>query len=246
MKLFQTVGAGTAFAAVVIGGMLIVSPRGQAENDSDDPRIQEGFAIAPVYLNLQGRDRNLVGLGSYLVNAVGDCNGCHTSGGPPNFNYLAGNNPYFLSQGPTKTDPAHYLAGGSDFFSALPFNVPPGTGYGNYVGPDIISRNLTPDKNGLPEGHTLADFTLILRTGVDMDKIHPTCTSSSPTPTPANCIPPPVDGSKLQIMPWPVFHNLSDNDIDAIYAYLSAIPCIDNKTSTPPAGAPNELRNKCF
>jgi hypothetical protein len=55
MKLFQTVGAGTAFAAAVIGGMMIVSPRGQADYDSDDPRIQEGFAIAPVYLNMQGR-----------------------------------------------------------------------------------------------------------------------------------------------------------------------------------------------
>jgi hypothetical protein len=38
---------------------------------------------------------------------------------------------------------------------------------------------------------------------------------------------------------------MSDRDIAAIYEYLSAIPCIDNTTSTPPAGAPNELRNDC-
>ena len=243
----KTAGAGVALALIVLTGMLISSPRGRAQAASDDEsRIQQGFAIAPVTLNLTGKNRDLVGMGSYLVNAVGDCDGCHTSGGPPNFNYLAGHNPYFLLQGPTRVDPDTYLAGGADFGPALPFNVPPGLGYGAYVGPDMITRNLTPDKNGLPEGgHSLADFMLILRTGVDLDKIHPTCTASSPTPTPANCIPPPVDGSRLQIMPWPVFHNLSDHDIVAIWTYLSAIPCIDNTTSTPPAGAPNELRNDC-
>jgi hypothetical protein len=26
-------------------------------------------------------------------------------------------------------------------------------------------------------------------------------------------------------MPWPVFHNLTDHQLDAIYEYLSAIPC---------------------
>jgi hypothetical protein len=46
-------------------------------------------------------------------------------------------------------------------------------------------------------------------------------------------------------MPWPVFHNMTDHQIEAIYEYLSAIPCIDNTTSTPPRGAPNELRNDC-
>ena len=54
-----------------------------------------------------------------------------------------------------------------------------------------------------------------------------------------------VDGDLLQIMPWPVYHNMTDHQIEAIYEYLSAIPCIDNRTSTPPAGAPNELRNDC-
>jgi hypothetical protein len=155
-------------------------------------------------------------------------------------------NPYFLVQGPKQTDPTQYLAGGTPFGTALPFNVGPGTTYGTYLGPTIVSRNLTPDKNGLPEGgHTLAQFMQILRTGVDMDNIHPTCTSPGPPITPANCIPPPVNGAVLQIMPWPDFQDMADSDIEAIYEYLSAIPCIDNTTSTPPAGAPNELRNDC-
>ena len=222
---------------------------GNANGAEEVARIQQGFAIAPVKLNLTGKSPtqvNLVGLGSYFVNAIGDCDGCHTSGGPPNFNYLGGYNPYFLNQKGSVIDPSTYLAGGADFGPAIPFTVPPGLGYGSYVGPDIITRNLTPDKNGLPEGgKTLAEFKAVLRTGIDADNIHPTCTSALPTPQPANCIPPPVDGSRLQIMPWPVFHNLSDHDIEAIYEYLSTIPCIDNMTSTPPAGAPNELRNDC-
>lgn len=261
--LTKTAAAGAALAAVVLTGTLISSSNSQAQDGSDDAsRVQQGFAISPVRLNLSGKNSTqvaLVGLGSYIVNASGDCNGCHTSGGPPNYNYLSGHNPYFLFQEPTQTDPSAYLAGGTDFGPAvLPSAViggyPPGSqppsyppaAYGTYAGPDIISRNLTPNKYGQPEGgHTLSQFMQILRTGIDFDNIHPTCAASSPTPTPANCIPPPVDGSRLQVMPWPGFHSLSDHDMEAVYEFLSAIPCIDNKTSMPPAGAPNELRNNC-
>jgi hypothetical protein len=45
----------------------------KADDDGDhDPRIRRGFEIAPVPLNLAGKNRELVGLGSYLVN-VFDC-----------------------------------------------------------------------------------------------------------------------------------------------------------------------------
>jgi mono/diheme cytochrome c family protein len=210
--------AGAALRLVLFMGTLIPSQRMRAQNQNgeggDDPRIAQGFAISPVPPNLKGKNPAQiaqVGLGSYLVNAIGDCNGCHTSGGPPNFNYLAGANPYFLNQGPAKVDPSTYLAGGTDFGPAIPFNVGAGTAYGNNVGPDIISRNLTP-------------VAAILRPR-------------------RSCIPPPVNGAVLEVMPWPTFHNMEDSDIEAIYEYLSTIPCID--TSTPPVGAPNELRNDC-
>ena len=36
------------------------------------------FSIAPVKLNLKDKDPELVGLGSYIVNAQGGCNDCHT------------------------------------------------------------------------------------------------------------------------------------------------------------------------
>ena len=135
----KTAGAGTGLALFGLAEILLMSPHGQAQDWSDDQsRIQQGFAIAPVPLNLNGKNSSqvaLVGLGSYLVNGANDCNFCHTSGGPPNFNFLSMHNPYFLNQGPKRTDPSQYLAGGAPFGTALPFNIPPGTAYGNYVGP---------------------------------------------------------------------------------------------------------------
>ena len=257
MKLPQfaikAAGVLSALAVIFLAGMLRNSPPVQAQDgqDTEATLIHIGFQIAPVPLNLEGKDQNLVGLGSFLVNAVGDCNGCHTGGGSPNFNYANGGNPYFGQ--PTKTDPTTYLEGGQDFGPAA-FPVPgvyPPAAYWNpvsgpYVGPDIISRNLTPDKTGRAEGgHTLAQFIQIMRTGIDFDHIHPTCTEPPADPTTATCIPPPVDGNLLQVMPWPILHNMTDHQLTAIYEYLSSIPCIDNTTVPPPAGAPNELRNDC-
>ena len=253
--------AAVVVAVVAIGvvGMLSSPLRLQAQDDSETSLIQQGFAIAPVPLNLAGKNRDLVGLGSYLVNAIGDCNGCHSSGAPPLFlyPYATGGNPYFNQ--PEKIDPSVYLNGGTNFFT-----VGTPTGPNGYAGPNIITRNLTPDKNGLPEGgNTLSQFKQILRTGIDFDHIHPTCTAAQiaainggATPI---CIPTgPIiydakgdafnnipDGNLLQIMPWVTFSHMTDHHIEAIYEYLSAIPCIDNTTSTPPAGAPNELRNDC-
>ena len=141
-----------------------------------DPRVQQGLNIAPVQLNMTGKDHNQVGLGSYLVNAVGGCNDCHTF---PNF--AAGGNP-FVGQ-PKQINTTNYLAGGRAF------------------GP-VCSRNVTPDSTGKPAGLDLPTFLKVLRTGADVD--HP--------------------GQLLQVMPWPNFQNMTDDDLTAIYVYLSAIP----------------------
>ena len=235
----MAVSAVVVLTALVMALAVITPHRVKANDGNDeDSLIRIGFEIAPVHLNLDGKNRALVGLGSFIVNAQGDCNGCHTAGGPPNFNYANGGNPYFGQK--MKTDPTTYLAGGTDFGPAVPSSAsvggfPPGSQppsyppaeFGSYVGPDIISRNLTPDKTGRPEGgNTLEQFKRIIRQGTDFDKLHPTCTSATPAPAPANCIPAPVDGSLLQVMPWPVFHSMTDHQIEAIYEYLSAIPCI--------------------
>src|SRR6266436_4678212 len=109
----KVVGAAMAFAGVAMAGILFDSPRGKADyrgNDSDS-RIEQGFEIAPVPLNLEGKNRALVGLGSYIVNGKGDCNACHSAG--PSTEFAPGGNPF--SNQPEKINPATYLGGGRDF-----------------------------------------------------------------------------------------------------------------------------------
>ena len=216
----------------LLGMSRATAQRGRSDddrNDRDDPesRIQRGFEIVPpgVTLNLHDKNRALVGLGSYLVNGPGDCNGCHNKG-PGNNQFLPGGNPFFGQ--PKMVDPATYLGGGRDFG-----DFPPNSGTAH-----IISRNLTPDKTGRPEGgHTFEEFLLIMRTGVDLDQLHPTCPHGTVNPS---CVPFPFDGNLLQVMPWPNFQNMTDHDLRAIYEYLSAIPCIDTIVQGQP-----QLRNDC-
>jgi hypothetical protein len=147
----------------------------------DVSRILVGLRISPVPLNLQHRNRILVGLGSYMVNASGGCNDCHTQ---PSF--APGGDPF---QGqPAMVNSAQYLAGGRQF------------------GPMITSANITPDAQGRPAGLTFEQFKSVFRTGRD----------------------PRAPDHILQVMPWPVFRNLVDADIRAIYEYLSAIPSKPN------------------
>ncbi len=118
-------------------------------------------------------------------------------------------------------------------FGPYPSDTPPG------AFPHIFSRNLTPDVTGLPEGgHTFAEFRTILRTGHDFDGVHPTCTGAPN----GSCLPPPFDGRLLQIMPWPVYAKMSEDDIRAIYEYLSAIPCISHADTI---GLPANLYQTC-
>jgi len=224
-QFVKLAGAIAVFTAMVLAAMLSNSHRVRAtddDNDRNESEVRIGFEIAPVPLNLEGKDRALVGLGSYIVNAQGDCNGCHSAG--PATEFLRGGNPYFGQ--PTKINPATYLGGGRDF--------------GPYPAPNsalhIISRNLTPDKTGRPEGgHSFTEFLQIIRTGIDTDHLHPNCSATVTT----NCLQPPFKGDLLQIMPWPIYRNMTDHDLRAIYEYLSAIPCIAG-----PA-APSPLHNDC-
>ena len=115
-KFFKTTGVIAAFVAMVFMGMVAGSRRVKAQDDDgssrEEARVQRGFEIAPVPLNLVGKNRSLVGLGSYIVNAQGDCNGCHSAGPPTEF--AKGGNPYF-GQKPTKVNPTTYLGGGRHF-----------------------------------------------------------------------------------------------------------------------------------
>jgi hypothetical protein len=218
--------AGVAVAAIALAASFQQPLRVHAGDDNGEEwKIERGFEIAPVPLNLNGKDRSLVGLGSYIVNAQIDCNNCHTQSSATEF--VPTGNPYLLRsifRGQKEINPATYMGGGTDFGPLIPGSA------------HIISRNLTPDKTGRPEGgHNFEEFREIMRLGVDFDHLHPTC-SGSPD---EHCVPPPFDGDLLQIMPWPAFQDMSERDLRAIYEYLSAIPCI----AGPPA--PSPLHNDC-
>jgi len=217
-------------SSITLPGLLTLSAAGAfflastaaAQTTFDPVKVQQGIAIAPVPLNTQGKDMNFVGFGSYLVNATADCNGCHSDGPPTE--YAKGGNP-FASQH-TVVNQATYLGGGRDF-GAYPNATNPNN-------PHIISRNLTPDYTGLGVGgDTFDQFLLIMRTGVDLDHAHPSCTGA-PNGT---CIPAPFNGNLLQVMPWPTLQNMTDDDLLAIYTYLSSIPCLE--------GGPGEPPNRC-
>ena len=111
--------------------------------DSGQSRVQRGFALAPVHLNLRHKNRDLVGLGSYIVNAQGACNDCHTC--PP---FTPQHDPYTGGDGVPNA--ANYLAGGTEF------------------GP-FISRTITPDATGKPAGLTRDEFIELMRRGHDPD-----------------------------------------------------------------------------
>jgi hypothetical protein len=212
---------GFGAAVVAAGWISLAAPVAADGYDPDhDPRIRIGFEIAPVPLNLRGKNPGLVGLGSYLV-ASGGCNDCHTAS--PSTEYAPGGNPYFKGNPPKVVNQTTYLAGGRNFGALIP-----GT-------PEIVSRNLTPDKSGRAAGgRTFDEFLEILRTGVDLDHLHPNCSATVTT----NCFPAmqPFNGDLLQIMPWPDFQIMTEHEIRAIYEYLSAIPCLVGT----PAGQEND------
>jgi hypothetical protein len=89
-----------------------------------------------------------------------------------------------------------------------------------YAGPWGISytANLTPDKKTGLGQWTAQNFTDTIRTGRHMGR--------------GRQILPP--------MPWPVYRNLTDEDLKAVFAFLQTLPAIENRVPepTPPPAAP--------
>jgi len=128
------VGRGLTSAVLIAVGIAWAVATTAAQNGS---RIQAGAEVAPVPLNMRGLNPALVREGSYIVNAQGGCNDCHTVP-----SYAPGGNPF---QGQTEViNTPCYLAGGAAF------------------GP-FVSRNLT----RVPALRTLAQFKEIMRKGTD-------------------------------------------------------------------------------
>jgi len=75
----------------------------------------------------------------------------------------------------------------------------------------VTSRNLTPyGQGGKPANLTFDEFRRVLRTGADLKNLEPHVPSE--------------DRDLLQVMPWPIFREMLDRDMRAIYEYLRAIP----------------------
>ena len=176
----------------MIAATALLSSDVWAQGASDEnSKIRIGFAImqaSGIAFNTQGKNPALVGLGSYIVNAQADCNGCH--GNPT---YAPGGDPH-LGQ-PEQFSKTGYLVGGAPLFG--PF----------------LPRNLTPDKDGKPAEKTLQEFITTIRTGKDLEFAPPHVPSAS--------------NDLLQVMPWPVFRNMTDRELQAIYEFLRTIPCLE-------------------
>jgi hypothetical protein len=184
-------------AAVVFGaGTMLLTPGARAQETEkhtyNAAAVARGLEIAPVTLDFGNRDRDQVGYGSYLVNAVGGCNDCHT-----NPSYTPDGDPF--AGHPKKVNTAGYMAGGTAF------------------GP-FISRNLTPSGEG-PVTGSLANFMTVFKTGKDLKALHPEISEL------------------LQVMPWTVYQDMLDADLEAMFAYLSSIPCVE--------GGPGEKADRC-
>lgn len=69
---------------------------------------------------------------------------------------------------------------------------------------DDVSANITPDHDGKPAGMSLEEFMHTLRTGMHHHE--------------------GGEAEVLEVMPWPFYRHMTDRDLKAIYAYLTAIP----------------------
>lgn len=130
----------------------------------------------------------------------------------------------YLVNGPMDCVGCHtadlYLPGG-DPFLGQPEAINQATylGGGSSFGP-FVSRNLTPDASGRPAGLTLDEFKQVMRHGVDLKGVE-----QAPVPGPT-----PI----LQVMPWPAYRHSTERFLEAIYTYLSAIPCVEGGPGTQP------------
>lgn len=150
--------------------------------------------------------------GRYLV-ATSACNDCHT--------------PFVMTERGPEPDMTRMLSGHPE---GLRMPAPPQLPEGPWLwmgaasntafaGPWGVSYafNLTPDENTGIGIWTEDMFVQAIRTGRHMGVSRP--------------IKPP--------MPWPVYRQMTDEDLKAIYAYLRTIPAIHNRV--PDALDPNEV-----
>jgi hypothetical protein len=79
----------------------------------------------------------------------------------------------------------------------------------------FVSHNITPDSDGKPFGLDFEEFKELMRTGHEADE----------------------PGEILQVMPWPIYANMTTHDLRAVYEFLKAIPPAQPGTCTGPGQA---------
>ena len=143
--------------------------------------------------------------GDYLVNSMG-CSDCHT--------------PMKMGANGPEPDMERFLSGQPASEELPPPPAPSGpwmvsiTATGTaWSGPWGISytQNLTPDMDTGIGNYTEEQFVMTIREGKKQGRGR-------------DLLPP---------MPWPVFKNLSDEDLKSIYAYLRTIKPISNRVPDP-------------
>jgi hypothetical protein len=228
-----------------IGVAFLISPHtAMAANDASSDRVDTntaqriaaGYAATPVPIDLTGKDPVQVGVGAYIVNTVGLCNHCHSA----NQYYKAGfpittsdssgqtGNPYFLAapSGPYAFPVLTRGDGGAVFQIDTTTFVAGGQNFG-----PVDSKNLTPAVNGSPSsfspflavygggGIDWITFWAVLHNGVDIDQLFSQCGSGAP-PGPNGCAKAPTNAALIR--------QLTDSDLNAVWQYLSSIPCTSN------------------
>ena len=99
------------FVAALIVRIVEAPVHGQGQGNGGSSEIQAGASAVPpgITLNLEGKNPSLVYQGSYYVNGISDCVGCHNGPDPDNSIPLA----------------ERYLAGGQDFEIVRTRNLTP-------------------------------------------------------------------------------------------------------------------------
>jgi hypothetical protein len=234
----KATGLTTALAGAVIVGGILSSPRLAFGLDRQtEERIAAGYSITQAPVDLHGKDPLQVGIGSYIVNGTGVCNHCHSvdqyhKAQYPQTTAAQTGNPYYLPPpfGPYSggilngratflIDHTTFLAGGQDFGAVRSKNLTPSPN-GNVATP----TDSTPYYAG--GGIDWITYWGVLHNGVDIDQLLTQC--SSGTTGPAGCVDAPSNAYVLQVMPWPAIRLLTDSDLNAVWQYLSAVPCTTN------------------
>ena len=161
--------------------------------------------LAPASGLAQDADQVQVERGAYIV-ATSGCHDCHT--------------PFVMGEAGPAPDMSRALSGHpQDFVVEAPAVLEEPWGMAGtltntaWSGPWGVSfaANLTPHPSGILEEYTEEQFIQAMRTGRHLGQGRP-------------ILPP---------MPWPNVGQMTDDDLNAVFAYLQSIPPIENEVPDP-------------